>query len=136
MLFRSQPRHGYDLITEIADRSDGTWSPSPGSVYPVLQQLEDEGLLEIEKVGGRKTASLTDEGRAHVEEHREHLGTPWETGDGRPRPARELRESLQGFMAAWQQVARTGTPEQQARAVGAVDDARRALYRVLADDDA
>ncbi len=136
LLLEEQPRHGYDLITEIGRRSDGTWSPSPGSVYPVLQQLEDEGLVEIEKVDGRKTASLTDSGRRHVEEHREALGTPWEVSDGRPRASRELKESLNGFMAAWQQAVRTGDADQHARVVGVVEDARRSLYRVLAGDDA
>lgn len=136
LLLDEQPRHGYDLITEIGRRSDGSWTPSPGSVYPVLQQLEDEGLIGIEKVDGRKTASLTDQGRAHVEERREALGTPWEVPGGRPPAARELRESLNGFMAAWQQVVRTGDAAQHERTVAVVDDARRSLYRILAGDDA
>lgn len=136
LLLDEQPRHGYDLITEIGTRSDGSWTPSPGSIYPVLQQLEDEGLIEIEKVDGRKTASLTETGRAHVEEHRARLGTPWEVRGGRPQAARELRESLGSFMAAWQQVVRTGDAAQHQRTIAVVDDARKALYRVLADDDA
>ena len=136
LLLEEQPRHGDALITEITSRSDGTWSPSPGSVYPVLQQLEDEGLIEIERVDGRKTASLTDAGRETVDTNREQLGTPWADTSGRPASAKALRRSLEGFMGAWQQVVRTGDAAQHEKAGAIVDDARRALYRVLAEDDA
>ena len=70
--------HGYELIQQIADKTGGVWTPSPGSIYPALQQLEDEGLLAFEPVEGRKTATLTDAGRAYVEEHRTELGAPWD----------------------------------------------------------
>lgn len=135
LLLSEQPRHGYDLIQEIGDRSEGAWTPSPGSIYPVLQQLEDEGLVEFERVDGRKTASLTETGTAYVEEHRESLGEPWNDAQ-RPRrnaEVRELAQGLRGFMEAWKQVATHGTPEQQKAAGEAVDDARKALYRILAD---
>lgn len=138
LLLAEQPRHGYDLIQQIGERSEGRWTPSPGSIYPVLQQLEDEGLIEFERVDGRKTASLTDAGAAYVEENREQLGTPWEPTDG-DRPSderRELAAGLRGFIKAWQQVIETGTPEQQKAATAALDDARKAMYRILAGDEA
>ncbi|MBP2391239.1 PadR family transcriptional regulator [Aeromicrobium fastidiosum] len=137
LLLAEAPKHGYQLIQEIGERSEGSWTPSPGSIYPVLQQLEDEGLISFERVDGRKTATLTDEGTAHVEQHRDELGTPWEGGRGdEPHEMRELASSLKGFITAWKQVAQAGTPEQRQRANTVVDDARKAMYRILADDDA
>src|SRR5690348_11414750 len=77
LLLAEQPFNGYGLMQEIEQRSNGDWRPSPGSVYPALSQLEDEGLVRSEEPGGRKQFTLTDEGRAYVEEHREQLGEPW-----------------------------------------------------------
>ena len=138
LLLEDRPAHGYQLIQDISERSDGAWTPSPGSIYPVLQQLEDEGLIEFDRIDGRKTATLTDAGREFVEEHREELGTPWEDAargsDGDV--AREAGASLKSFVLAWRQVMHTGTPAQQARASTILDDARKSMYRVLADDDA
>src|SRR5215218_4893726 len=69
VLLGEEPRNGYQLMQEIEQRSDGVWRPSPGSVYPALQQLEDEGLVRVAPGEGRKAFELTDEGRAHVEAH-------------------------------------------------------------------
>lgn len=137
LLLAEQPMHGYQLIQDIAERSEGRWTPSPGSIYPVLQQLEDEGFVEFERVDGRKTATLTDEGRAYVEEQREALGIPWAAQDGQDHEdVRDMAVALKSFINAWKQVARDGTTEQRAKATTVVNDARKALYRVLADDDA
>lgn len=137
LLLEDRPAHGYQLIQEISERSDGAWTPSPGSIYPVLQQLEDEGLIEFERVDGRKTATLTDTGRAFVEERRDELGTPWEDAsrgsDGGV--ARESAASLKSFVLAWRQVMHTGTPAQQTQASTILDDARKSMYRILADDE-
>src|SRR5436305_15247900 len=70
VLLDEEPRNGYQLMQEIERRSDGAWRPSPGAVYPALQQLEDEGLVRTNERDGRKLYELTDTGRAHVEEHR------------------------------------------------------------------
>src|SRR5215204_6493642 len=78
VLLDEEARNGYGLMQEIEERSDGEWRPSPGSVYPQLSALEDEGLIRSREDAGRKTFELTDEGRAYVEENREALGTPWE----------------------------------------------------------
>jgi DNA-binding PadR family transcriptional regulator len=142
LLLAEEPQHGYQLIQEIGHRSGGAWNPSPGSIYPVLQQLEDEGLLSFERIDGRKTATLTDEGVAYVEEHREELGTPWEAVHGdRSQEMHEFASSLKGFMNAWKQVAQAGTPAQREKATIVVEDARKAMYLILAeaetpDDDA
>ena len=138
LLLAEQPAHGYQLIQEIAERSDGAWTPSPGSIYPVLQQLEDEGRIEFDRLDGRKTATLTADGTTYVEEHREELGTPWEDAtraDDRT-VAREAGEALKGLVVAWRQVMHTGTPAQQTRASAVLDDARRSMYGILANDDA
>jgi DNA-binding PadR family transcriptional regulator len=137
VLLDEGPKHGYQLIQEIGERSEGAWNPSPGSIYPVLQQLEDEGLLTFERVDGRKTATLTPEGVTYVEDHRDELGTPWESAHGdRSHEMHAFATSLKGFVTAWKQVAQAGTPEQREKATVVVEDARKAMYRILADDDA
>ncbi len=137
LVLAEHPAHGYQLIQEIGERSDGAWTPSPGSIYPVLQQLEDEGLIEFERVDGRNTATLTAAGSTYVEEHREELGTPWEdaTRGDEKHIAREAGESLKGLAMAWRQVMHTGSSAQQARATAVLDDARRSMYGILADDE-
>lgn len=140
LLLAEAPAHGYHLIQQIAERSEGAWTPSPGSIYPVLQQLEDEGLIEFERVDGRKTASLTPTGEAYVEDNREALGEPWSSehlsrgDDGSEYAA--IGIAMRSFMAATKQVMVVGTPAQQTQAAEIVSDARRKLYGLLADDDA
>ena len=131
-----QPLHGYQLIQEIAERSGGVWRPSPGSVYPAVQQLEDEGLVRVEKEHGRRTVHLTDAGRAYVEEHQEELEAVWETvtehvSDG----VLELGDLAAQVAAAVMQVAHAGTAGQVAEAARTLADTRRALYRILAEGE-
>jgi DNA-binding PadR family transcriptional regulator len=136
LILSEHAAHGYQLIQEIGERSEGAWTPSPGSIYPVLQQLEDEGLVEFERVDGRKTATLTTAGQEYVEENREQLGSPWDDARGpEVDPNREASAALKGFILAWRQVMHTGTPEQQTKATASVDDARKAMYRILAEED-
>ena len=126
------PAHGYELMHRLEEASGGTWAPSPGSVYPTLQMLEDEGLLTSVAEGGRRTYSLTPAGkiraRAAVKEPK-----PWEDADCVPgrAPLRELTHSLH---AAAKQVGMEGTAEQIERATEIVRDARKQLYRLLAED--
>ena len=135
LLLGEEPMHGYELIQRIAERSGGTWKPSPGSVYPALSQLEDEGLVLIEKVSGRKTARLTDTGTAYVADHRAELGNPWdEIRAAVGRPAQELRTLLTQLTGAVRQVASVGTAEQAAAAAEVLTGARRSIYRILADE--
>ena len=77
--------NGYQIIQEVAERSGGAWKPSPGSIYPTLQQLEDEGLVTADAAVGRRTFTLTDEGRAYVAEHAEEVSAPWEAMTPPPR---------------------------------------------------
>src|SRR5947209_16030758 len=82
LLLGEEPRNGYQIMQEVEERSDGVWRPSPGSVYPALQQLEDEGLIRSEELDGRKAFALTDPGRALVEERGSDKPAPWEQMSG------------------------------------------------------
>ncbi|GGK93608.1 PadR family transcriptional regulator [Nocardia jinanensis] len=136
LLLTERPMHGYELIQQIRERSDDLWRPSPGSIYPALSQLEDEGLITIEKVAGRKTAQLTEAGTAHITEHRAELGDPWaDVKAGVGEQTSDLRALIPPLMGAVAQVAAAGTPEQAAKAADVLTDARKALYRILAGDE-
>jgi DNA-binding PadR family transcriptional regulator len=135
-LLDERPMHGYQLIREIGERTAGVWRPSPGSVYPALQQLEDEGLVVIEKTEGRKVARLTEAGRAHVEEHRDELGGVWEAAMGGVDEGMfELRNLSGQVFAAAMHVAFEGTDAQGAEARKVLADAKRRLYGILSRED-
>jgi DNA-binding PadR family transcriptional regulator len=136
VLLDEEPRNGYGIMQEIEERSAGAWRPSPGSVYPVLQQLEDEGLVRADESGERKLMALTDAGREYVAERRETLGTPWETAAaGVSEDMIELRGLIWQLGAAVHEVMGSGSEEQHAKAKEVLADARRALYRILAGDE-
>jgi DNA-binding PadR family transcriptional regulator len=135
-LLAEEPRHGYSIMNELGERSGGLWRPSPGSVYPVLQQLQDEGLITSIDRDGRKVFDLTDEGRRYVEEHADELREPWQVAEHGPRERFQgLMRSSMALAGAVQQVARLGTDEQATQALAVLDEARRTIYRILADDD-
>ena len=136
LLLGEEPRNGYQVMQELEQRSEGAWRPSPGSVYPALQLLADEGLIRGEARDGGNVFELTDAGRAYVEENREKLGEPWAkpdegVGEGRL----ELRGLLAQIAAATYQVAAAADEGQVARAKELLSETRRGLYRILADDD-
>lgn len=135
-LLAEAPMHGYQIMRELAERSNGAWRPSPGSVYPTLQQLEDEGLVVAEKEGrGRRLFSLTDEGRADVAE-REGQPAPWDAVAGdEPAGHHELRQVVFQVLAATKQVAAAGSEPQVRRAEQLLKETRRGLYRILAEDE-
>jgi DNA-binding PadR family transcriptional regulator len=134
-LLAEEPRHGYAVMTELAARSGGLWRPSPGSVYPVLQQLQDEALVASRDADGRKVFELTDAGRRYVEEHAEELREPWQVADQGPRTrVQSLMRATAALGAAVEQVARHSDDEQAAQALAVLEDARRAMYRILAGD--
>src|SRR5207237_7742846 len=111
--------------------------PSPGSVYPALQQLEDEGLVRAEESEGRRTFQLTDAGRAYVEAHKDEVTAPWETvNDSVDQGLVELRDLIFQVGGAVMQVAHAGSEAQVGKAKEVLTEARRALYRILADEDA
>ena len=136
LLLAEGPLNGYQIMQEIEKRSDGIWRPSPGSVYPALAQLEDEGLVRTEETGDRRAYVLTDAGRAHVEERREDLVAPWEqmTGSVNDDAGALFREMGRVGMAVGQ-IGHLGAEDQVAKARGILVDARRALYSLLAEDE-
>ncbi|MFF1736487.1 PadR family transcriptional regulator [Streptomyces sp. NPDC058247] len=133
-LLKDRPMHGYEMIQEIAERSGGAWKPSPGSVYPTLQLLEDEGLIASESEGGKKLFSLTESGRSAADEGPE---APWEeAGRGVDWDTlNEIRQAGFGLMEAFGQVWKTGSKEQREKALTVINDARKKLYLILADED-
>jgi DNA-binding PadR family transcriptional regulator len=133
-LLAERPMHGYEMIQELEARTGGVWRPSPGSVYPTLQLLEDEDLIAGEEGEGRRRFALTDAGRAEAE--RQGQRAPWEEVTAGVAPAAwSLRDAIaQTAQAAWS-VGSAGTEAQQARALEILNDARRRLYAILAEAD-
>jgi DNA-binding PadR family transcriptional regulator len=136
LLLAEEPRNGYQIMQEVEQRSDSVWRPSPGSVYPALQQLEDEGLIRSQESDGRKLFALTDEGRAHVQERDADAPAPWDqmSGDVSDQ-AHALGSLMREVASAFVQVMRTGSDAQMAKAREVLSAARRDLYRILADGD-
>jgi DNA-binding PadR family transcriptional regulator len=131
-LLAERPMHGYEMIQELENRTGGVWRPSPGSVYPTLQMLEDEGLVTSKGDGGKRLFVPTDAGRAEAAELKV---APWdevatEAGEG----AMQAQEAVGQLIMALQQVMATGTEDQRTRALGLITDTRRKLYGILADD--
>lgn len=133
-LLAEKPMHGYQIIAEIEQRSGGAWKPSAGSVYPTLQLLADEGLISAEAADGRKTYSLTEAGQAEADAAAGRAA-PWEaSGQGDMLGMGPLPKAGVALAQAAAQVRRTGTPEQVDEAVTVLDDARRKIYTILAQD--
>jgi DNA-binding PadR family transcriptional regulator len=134
-LLAEQPWNGYQMIQEIGRRSGGVWKPSSGSVYPALQQLEDEGLVRAEEHDGRRVFHLTDAGRAYVDAQPEELAAPWQTvAEGVDERFTGLQALIGQVGMASMQVVTAGTDAQIAAARQVLTEARRALYRILAED--
>lgn len=136
-LLREGPRNGYQIMSEIEERSGGAWRPSPGAVYPALSQLTDEGLIAPEESGGRRAFSLTEAGREYVEQNPEMARGAWESS------AQQEAWQLPGLFAeaarlgsGIMQLARAGSPDQVRAAERLLERTRRELYRILADDGA
>jgi DNA-binding PadR family transcriptional regulator len=130
------PRNGYQVIGEIAERSGGAWRPSPGSVYPTLSQLEDEGLVEAPEGSGRRVFALTDAGRAYVAEHAEEIAAPFRFEDNAgPESWHDLIGDFKHIAMAATQIAQSGDDAQRAEARRILGEARRGLYRILGGDE-
>jgi len=128
------PSNGYNVIKTIAERSGGVWRPSPGSVYPTLQQLVDEELIEAVGEGRRTEYALTEAGQAYVKENADELTRAWESGAPK-RSEQELafQQSVGKLMGVVGQFHHAASDAQRAAAVDKLDEARRALYLILAD---
>ena len=137
LLAEGQPWNGYQIIQEIGARTQGVWRPSAGSVYPALQQLEDEALIRAEAGEDRRRMyTLSEEGRAYVEEHADELKASWDAVTGSVNDTEvQLRHTIHQVMVAVSQVAQAGSAAQVQQAGKILADTRRALYRILAADD-
>jgi DNA-binding PadR family transcriptional regulator len=133
LLLAEEPRNGYQIMQEVEQRSEGVWRPSPGSVYPALQQLEDEGLIRSEETEGRKLFRLTDAGSAKVRQRDEDTPAPWEAmSSDYGEKAHDLGHAAKAVMVAFVQVMKTGDERQLEQAGIVLRNARRDLYRILA----
>jgi len=135
VLLAEAPRNGYQLMQEIEERSDGMWRPSPGSVYPTLQQLEDEGLVTTVERDGQRVFEITAAGRERLAERPDDAPAPWDAvnrhvGHG----ARELMKLMRDLATAAAEVVRAGDEQDIQRAADVLTQARRSLYRILAGD--
>jgi DNA-binding PadR family transcriptional regulator len=138
LLGEGQPWNGYQIIQEIGARTQGVWRPSAGSVYPALQQLEDEALVRAETAGDdrRRMYTLTEEGQAYVEEHADELRASWDAVTGSVDDAEvQLHHTMRQVFVAVTQVAQAGSAAQVQQAGKILADTRRALYRILAADE-
>lgn len=126
-----KPMHGYEVIQDLEERSGGRWRPSAGSIYPTLQQLSDEGLVTNEEVDGRRTYTLTDEGRKAAEESGE--ASPWTDTDETSAP--DIRQLAMQLAAAVIQVHKIGSPRARREATRILTDARKQMYRLLSEDE-
>ena len=134
LLLNEEPRNGYQLMQEIEERSGGLWRPSPGSVYPTLSQLEDEGLIRATERDGSKLFELTETGRRQVAD-RGDAPAPWAQPEGSGEEGiQELRSLAKQLLLAVRQVVHAGDEGQIEKARQTLADARRALYRILADE--
>jgi len=132
-LLAERPMHGYEMIQEITERSGRFWKPSPGSVYPTLQLLADEGLISTDEgKGGKRLYQLTEDGTATAAKLD---GTPpWEqiAQDVDPHDV-QLRDAIGQLMGATVQVAQAASESQKTRAVEVLKEARRELYAILGE---
>jgi DNA-binding PadR family transcriptional regulator len=133
-LLAEEPRNGYQLMQAIEERSEGLWRPSPGSVYPTLAQLEDEGLIHSVEAEGARRFEISDPGREHLEDRADEPA-PWEpAAEDAENPLTEFAPLVVQIGKATFQVASVGDRAQRDRARALLADTRRALYRILAED--
>jgi DNA-binding PadR family transcriptional regulator len=127
---RNEPGHGYEVMRRLEEMSGGLWRPSPGSVYPHLQMVEDEGLVQSSEIDGSRTFTLTETGRAEAEK----ATLPWEEAGESDDEVRTLRLGVEQLMSAAKQLAGAGETPQIERGITVIQKARKELYQILAED--
>ena len=136
LLIAEEPRNGYEVMQLVEERSEGVWRPSPGSVYPALAQLEDEGLIRSEEADARKVFAITDAGRKLLDERGADRPAPWEEmSSGVGSEQAQIGKLVREVAFAFAQIARTGSPSQLAAAREVLAETRRELYRILGEGD-
>lgn len=136
LLLAEEPMHGYQVMQAIAERTDGSWCPSPGAVYPTIAQLEDEGLITITRVSGRKLATLTEDGQQHMADNSSTMGDPFVSMTGGATGRRDLRRAIDEVQTATRAVAKSGNDGQIAAVHQVLAETRKSIYLVLADESA
>jgi DNA-binding PadR family transcriptional regulator len=132
-LLKERPMHGYEMMQELADRTQGLWRPSPGSLYPALQLLEDQGMVRSESADGRREFTLTEDGRTELASHPKKIA-PWDAlVRGADQGDVALRVAMKNAMTAVSQVAEAGSAEQKERAEELIVELRRQMYLLLAE---
>jgi DNA-binding PadR family transcriptional regulator len=133
-LLREEPRNGYQIMQELKQRSQGVWNPSPGSVYPALQLLEDERLIANEEGSGGRIYALTSQGKAYVKQHAAEIAAPWEAlSNAAGDVFVEMMSLFHQLGAAAMQVVQAGNAAQVAKAKKILVATRRSLYEILAE---
>ncbi len=135
---RGEQLNGYQVIGRIEERSQGSWKPSPGSVYPTISQLQDEELVVEQSEGSRRSLRLTEAGTTYAAEHAAELAAVWApftAAQDAPAGGVDLKPEIGQVMSAVWQILTTGTERQRQAAVEVLVDARRRLYGILADGD-
>ena len=132
MLLAETPANGYSLIGQISDRTDGRWRPSPGSVYPVLRQLTEEGLVKSEG-DDHAGFTITEAGKAFVTEHQDQASKVWQNGQAISEAQEQLHQSLRKLMGATRELSESGSDEQRAKVIEMLDETRRKDYGILAE---
>jgi DNA-binding PadR family transcriptional regulator len=126
---RDEPANGYEVMRRLEEMSGGLWRPSPGSVYPHLQMLEDAGAVQSTEVDGSRKFSLTEAGRAEAEK----AALPTQ-GDESEEQLRSLRQAVGQLMSAAKQLSGAGEQSQLERGIAVIQKARKDLYQILAED--
>lgn len=130
------PMHGYQIIQRIEQLSGGAWRPSPGSVYPTLQEFEDRGFVRSEEVEGKRVYALTELGAAEADKLRDTEGNlPWMEAEGHVGTRMKLRQSVGALAAATRQVGMSGSDETVEKTLEILADARRRIYALLAETE-
>ncbi len=132
-LLAESPSNGYAIIKAVSEKTEGAWRPSPGSVYPTLQQLVDEDLIVAVGEGRKTEFQLTDEGRAYIAEHEDEIAGAWASVPKPSESSTELFQALGKLMGVAGQFRHGATDEQRAAAAAKIDEARKALYLILAE---
>ena len=127
---KDEPAHGYEVMRRLEEMSGGLWRPSPGSVYPHLQMLEDEGLVQSSEAEGSRTYTLTETGRAEAE----RSAPLWQEAGEADDKIRALRVAVGQMASAAKQLAGAGQGSQVERGIAVIQKARKDLYQILAED--
>lgn len=132
-LLAESDMHGYQVIQELAQRSGGTWRPGPGSIYPTLRLLEEQGLIDSRSDGSKRVFSITASGRRSAPAAGE--GQPWQQFPGAEGPRFKLRQATESLLSATTRVETAGTDAQAEQATTIINAARKAIYLMLAEEE-